>query len=974
MQTTIRFCLLLVMMVPLPSIAQTFRYTQYTTHEGLPIDNVNAAAQDEQGFIWFATDFGITRFDGFTFTNYFKANGLISNTINDIVYAGGDSLIFLSYPYSLQSIHTDGRVNTIALNAGNVAQQITRFNNQFYYFDRRDSSCGILENGHTNVFKIDSLLGTTKALLNAVIRISNSKIAFCTTKGFFVKQNNQITEYLHNQDVTYALCRDDKTIVAVSNNHIVESDINSSFKQTPFSLPNKFRVLHMVIEADATIWIRGNDKGIYKLQYNKLQEVSQRLGLQNKIINKFFVDIEKNMWFCTNGGGLLFKKKSAFINYETNDGLINNKVRHLYLNKANLFIGTYNGLSIKKGTTITDVKLPSALSGFKYVYKLIPVAGADVGICIANTLPVRRDSTLARNDFKYYSSNGITLKIYTGTFAWEQTLNNYWLLRGHKISNIVNKQIAQKYFISKADLWRTYTMKEYNNTLYMGNSWGLYVFKNNIATKINYTGYAKNSEVFQLFVDTKNKLWLATEDGIYTFENNRYKKINIGNTVGSNYCKSITEDNEGKIWCATWNGLYEINNEVVTNYNTTEGLGSKTCNVVLFDSTNNQLYVGTDNGLSIINKNDLKADYKFNKLYISCYLHDTSLIKTGAQLAVNENNLSFYFNIPYYQGHTDLIFEYKLDSAAWSLSNKPSVLISNIGTGKHTLSVRAKKNGILFTKQITEFNFRIATPFYKTWWFWLLAALLLQFLLYRIINYYNKKAREKKLFAQQQQAEYASLKQQAFTSLMNPHFIFNALNSVQYYVNRQDRQSANKYLSDFATLIRKNFDAAQKSFVSLEEELETIRMYLALEKMRFTDKFDYEILLSAEAEEEEWMLPSMVLQPFLENAILHGLMPLQTKGLLQIHASVKQQTLVISITDNGVGVQKSKLYKTNKKHVSRGMQLIAERLEMLSNLSKERIEFSITAADAGAENEGTKVMLCFPQSVYDAFQKQPVRK
>ena len=118
-----------------------------------------------------------------------------------------------------------------------------------------------------------------------------------------------------------------------------------------------------------------------------------------------------------------------------------------------------------------------------------------------------------------------------------------------------------------------------------------------------------------------------------------------------------------------------------------------------------------------------------------------------------------------------------------------------------------------------------------------------------------------------QKADYASLKQQAFTSLMNPHFIFNALNSVQHYINKQDRQLANKYLSNFATLIRRSFEASQKSFVTLEEELQTMRLYLELEQMRFTDKFDYNISVSNEAEDEDWMLPSMMLQPFLENAV-----------------------------------------------------------------------------------------------------------
>ena len=971
MQATMRLCLLLLFIVPLIGLGQTFRYTQYTTHEGLPIDNVNAAAQDEQGFIWLATDFGITRFDGFTFTNYFKANGLINNTVNDIVYAGGDSLIFLSFPYALQAIHTDGRVNTISANAGTVVQQITKVNNQYYYYNRGDSAFGMVENGQTKIYNVSSFLQTKGAILNAIIKLPDSQLGFCTTKGLIVKVDNKLTQYLPNQDVAYIICKPDNTMVAVSNNYVVEGDAKFNFKQTKLTLPNNYKVLHMAVDPDGSVWMRGNDKGIYKLNNNQLLEVSDRLGLQNKIINKFFVDVEQNMWLCTDGGGLLFKKKSAFINYETKDGLINNKVRHLFLHNSHLYIGTYNGLSIKKGNTITDIKLPSPNTGFKYVYKLMAVADADVGICIANVLPLRKDSTLASSDYKYYSTNNIKLKIFSGTFAWEQGLNNYWIIRRYDILNIINKSIFQKYFIAVSEAWRTYTIQKYNHTIYMGNSKGLYILKNDIATKINYAGYPKTSTVFQLFVSSKNILWLATEDGIYTYNNSQYKKINTGSIIGSNYCKSITEDGEGKIWCATWNGLYQINKQVITNYNTTDGLGSKTCNVVLFDSTTNLLYVGTDNGLSVINKKNIQAIYTFNKLYISCLLHDSIRINNGALLATNELDLKFYFNIPYYQGHTDLIFEYKLDSAAWSQSNTPLVLLSDIGTGKHNLYVRAKKNGKLFTKAEAVFTFKIKAPLYKNGWLLLLAVVSFQLFLYWLTNLFTKKSKDKKLREVQNQAEVASLKQQSFTSLMNPHFIFNALNSVQHYVNQQDRQSANKYLSDFAILIRKNFDAAQQSFISLEEELETLRLYLALEKMRFADKFEYQITISKDAEDDEWMLPCMVLQPFLENAILHGLMPLTHKGLITIEASIHENTLQIILTDNGVGIEKSKEYRTNKKHHSKGMALIKERLILLSKLGDEPIQCIIEPLYPNAENKGTKITLTFPQSIYNEYQRQP---
>jgi len=296
--------------------------------------------------------------------------------------------------------------------------------------------------------------------------------------------------------------------------------------------------------------------------------------------------------------------------------------------------------------------------------------------------------------------------------------------------------------------------------------------------------------------------------------------------------------------------------------------------------------------------------------------------------------------------------------------------MSDIGPGKHHFYARTTLNGEIIEAGSSQFAFTIKRPFYQTWWFWIVAALLVQFMIYRIINAINKKSREKAMAVRLQQAEYASLKQQAFTSLMNPHFIFNALNSVQHYINKQDRQSANKYLSDFATLIRKSFDSAQQSFVALEEELDTIRLYLQLEQMRFPGKFDYTIDIDNSTAEEDWMLPSMMLQPFLENAVLHGLMPLSGKGQITINARSGNDSLVITITDNGIGMEKSRSLRSGAKHKSKGMQLIRERIGLLSKLSKEPIRLSIAPLLPGAENPGTSITLTIPQEVYDVYQHQ----
>jgi sensor histidine kinase YesM len=355
-------------------------------------------------------------------------------------------------------------------------------------------------------------------------------------------------------------------------------------------------------------------------------------------------------------------------------------------------------------------------------------------------------------------------------------------------------------------------------------------------------------------------------------------------------------------------------------------------------------------------------------LYINCF-YDSVQISDNSALKSFQNNLSFYCNVPYFEAGNNIHYEYKLDNAGWLVSATPTINLTSIKGGEHILKLRARLNGDLLSTGETIFRFSIKNKFYTTWWFWVLVAIGLQYLVYRIINHYNKRAREKKLIIQKQEIELTTLKQQAFSSLMNPHFIFNALNSIQHYINKQDRQMANKYLSDFAMLVRKSFDAAQKPFVPLEDELETIRLYLQLEQMRFANKFEYSITLKEEVEEEDWMIPSMVLQPFLENAIIHGIAPMSEAGKLNVAIGAKQNTLYITITDNGVGIEKSQQLKTDTKHKSKGMYLIKERLQLLSRYSQTPILLNIEPSNTTISNTGTCITLVVPQAVVEEFLK-----
>ena len=195
---------------------------------------------------------------------------------------------------------------------------------------------------------------------------------------------------------------------------------------------------------------------------------------------------------------------------------------------------------------------------------------------------------------------------------------------------------------------------------------------------------------------------------------------------------------------------------------------------------------------------------------------------------------------------------------------------------------------------------------------------------------------------------------------MNPHFIFNSLNSVNQFISQNKELEANKYLTSYSHLMRNMMENSNKDFISLSSEIEQLKKYLDLEHLRFQDKFDYEITVDENLDTETTFVPNMLIQPHLENAIWHGLRYRETKGLLQLRFGIKNNKISVLIDDDGIGLTKSAELKTRnqKVHQSRGLTNTKERIGLLNELYKTNIAFSITEKNSGTT--GTLVEITFP--------------
>jgi hypothetical protein len=331
------------------------------------------------------------------------------------------------------------------------------------------------------------------------------------------------------------------------------------------------------------------------------------------------------------------------------------------------------------------------------------------------------------------------------------------------------------------------------------------------------------------------------------------------------------------------------------------------------------------------------------------------------------NTIAFYYRGICLTNPDKVLYQRKLEGLEkeWSTpSSEDYSKYANLAPGNYTFKFRSCNNEGIWNSKETSFAFRIKPPFYLTWWFLLFAALLVFAIIYIIfmLRIYNIKKKQRIEF--DRKVEMSKVELKALRAQMNPHFIFNSLNSIQHYIFNSKSEEAIKYLSKFARLVRLILNNSDKPTVTVGEDLDALRLYLELEQMRFEEKFDYEIIVDGSVDVDYDIMPPLLMQPYVENAILHGLNPMPVKGKLTIRLSSKNNFLICTITDNGIGRERSAEIKRTMpfiKHKSLGMKITEDRLKILNEINSSQLSVIINdLKDANNRPLGTQVELFVP--------------
>jgi sensor histidine kinase YesM len=305
----------------------------------------------------------------------------------------------------------------------------------------------------------------------------------------------------------------------------------------------------------------------------------------------------------------------------------------------------------------------------------------------------------------------------------------------------------------------------------------------------------------------------------------------------------------------------------------------------------------------------------------------------------------------------------------WSPETKETFArYSNISAGKYVFKVISCNNEGLWNKEPATFSFTILPPVWKTWWFRITlsaAVLVLGFILFRLrIESIRRKEAEKLT----REIQLANNELKALRAQMNPHFIFNSLSSIQSFIMTKDEESALRYLNKFAKLMRMILSNSEKPSVTIHEEIDSLKLYLELEALRWDNKFDYTVDIDPKVETDFHKIPSMLIQPYVENAIIHGVIPRENperaggKGKIEITISQSDTYIICTILDNGIGRKKSQSLRASRPaHESMGMKITGERLEVLNRIHHSDLSVQITDLEDENKNAlGTKVEIYIP--------------
>ena len=673
------------------------------------------------------------------------------------------------------------------------------------------------------------------------------------------------------------------------------------------------------------------------------------------------------MWFSTLGDGLIFvpSLKIQKINIDNPLKTRNKYTKIALAENGHLFLGTMTGEIYELDKSFKIARIFSTGKNKEIEHLVVTPNQVLTSDGRFNRLGVKQpyeifyykdfaEDKLGNYLFGSFNMAGLTSKGQSPTV----NAGEYFENKPIEFSRELNKNVI----VLRNKRSRAVHYHDQNDMYYVGSSDGLFVYgKNNFETEIR-TKKGETIIASSIKTDQFENIWVGSlQNGVFKIKNNKViGKFNVNSGLSSDNVKKIYVDGSG-IWIINDKGLDFINpeNNAISRMSRYSGLQGLDFYDITSDS--NHLWLITNEGILSVEKSTFRIPVKPDFHIKSAKVNEKKIMQNDA-LKHQDNNIIFELQTIHYRSLGNYYYEYRLlglsDTWKSQTSNITEVNYLALDPGTYTFEARVRIGDMVSAVQ--QFQFSIKKAFWMTTWFLALVVFSLFVLIYFIFQWRLGIVRRR-----QQLREQLALSQiTALRTQMNPHFMFNILNAFQGLIYSNQKTKANEYLGVFSDLMRKTLDISDKREISIYEELEAIDLYISLEKARFAeDDFEYQLNTNDIEELKKHAIPSLILQPFIENAIKHGLLHKQGKKVLKLTISKeKNKYWRFEIEDNGIGREQSySLNKNLKKHNSFATKAIDSRINLINRLNKMQIRIEVV--DLLDENKtalGTRVILKIP--------------
>ncbi|MBL4708547.1 MAG: histidine kinase [Flavobacteriales bacterium] len=947
--------------------AQTPEHRRYGRKDGLNTTGfIFDIGQDKDGTIWLSHNRGVNSFNGESSKSYGKLQTIPEQPtlrcfqgpfgMTFIGYNGSLSYFkngkFISYPTNEESKNQLRRGISFGAKSYGENQIIVSSRNGCFLVDSLARLTFIKENNDGDngggVFLSNKTTQPVGFTVNdSILSLNNSYSLTIYDSLFHPLYSIQIVKTLPSKyDQIYTYWVGNNNFAISWGNHLIIANADTILQHRVLD----HKISSIAVDKENTLWAVKQSKGVYSFPNGDINTSNFTEHFKTEELTAIYSDEEGGVWLAAYEDALLYIPSTL---YQLRNTGVYSKISAILVNDEKTIIGQQNGM-----LTIIE-------NGIKTQYDIGSIV-PDIGNSIIRELcldSINNELLITIFDRLFTLSSDGRLsevkqkKLFDGRIRQiipSRFGNNYWLVGAKSISKIRNGKIVKT--LPNIDYYIYRLLEVAEDELWIARKDALWKYESGV-----YTNYASKHDMYKGTIEDvailNDLLWVSnTTKGTGVFKQDTL--IEIFNNEVIRFSK-VENDTLWGICHGRINKFYEVHDSII-HYATPLSY-MITTEIYGFQIVGNLFHFVTSKGLISIPRasiNKIKDDSRTLITKLELNFKDT-LVQNYHELSYDQNNLAINFHTATFKSKKKILYRYRMLGVndEWRFTKKKSIQYVQLSPGEYRFEVSGKNHDGVWTEDPAHVSFVILPPLWATWWFRLLSTIIILSVFYLMYRKHIKKVKKE----QQIENQLLQLESKALRAQMNPHFIFNVLGAIQGYISEGNITESEVYLGNFARLIRMILQNSRHSFVLLEDELKTLQYYMDMEQMRFANKFAYHVYLDENIDPSFVKIPPMLIQPYLENAIVHGIGN-SNKGEINLKIRQEGSILRCEIIDNGVG-RKNKSLKENpiKAYKPLGMLITKERFELMQGNKSNKVGVKVEKIyNNTSESNGTKVILEVP--------------